>query len=111
MTETQLARMFRGMILKASNVVVENFKEPEKCKFCGSRRIGRYGFYQKRQRWFCKDCKRKFADNDAPPKMKTPTIQIAAALSMFYEGMSLNAIRRHLQQTYHNYPSDSTVYY
>ena len=29
---------------------------------------------------------------------------------MFYEGMSLNAIRRHLEQTYKNYPSDSIVY-
>ena len=29
---------------------------------------------------------------------------------MYYEGMSLNAIRRHLQQMHHNYPSDSTVY-
>jgi transposase-like protein len=42
--------------------------------------------------------------------MKTPAVQIASALSMFYEGMSLNAIRRHLEQTYKNYPSDSTVY-
>jgi len=42
--------------------------------------------------------------------MKTSTVQIASALSMYYEGMSLNAIRRHLEQTYRNYPSDSTVY-
>jgi len=29
---------------------------------------------------------------------------------MYYEGMSLNAIRRHLNQMHKNYPSDSTVY-
>lgn len=87
-----------------------NLLPPGKCKFCGSRRIVRYGHWQNMQRWWCKDCKRKFADNDAPPKMKTPTIQIASALATFYEGMSLNAIRRHLEQTYNNYPSDSTVY-
>ncbi|HEY82071.1 MAG TPA: DDE-type integrase/transposase/recombinase [Dehalococcoidia bacterium] len=29
---------------------------------------------------------------------------------MYYEGMSLNAIRRHLWQMHKNYPSDSTVY-
>jgi transposase-like protein len=49
-------------------------------------------------------------DNDALPGMRVPTIQIASALGGFYEGLSLNSIRRQLEQTYHNYPSDSTVY-
>lgn len=106
----RLRNLIGDMAMTISREIVENYSVPDKCKFCGSRRIVRYGHYQKRQRWFCKDCKRKFADNDAPPNMKTPTIQIASALSMFYEGMSLNAIRRHLEQMYHNYPSDSTVY-
>jgi len=83
---------------------------PEVCKFCGSKRIVKYGNYRRVQRWWCKDCQRKFVHNDALPKMKTPVIQIASALSMFYEGMSLNAIRRQLAQSYGNYPSDSTVY-
>jgi len=42
--------------------------------------------------------------------MKTPIIQVASALSMFYEGMSLHGIRRNLEQTYRNYPSSSTIY-
>jgi transposase-like protein len=42
--------------------------------------------------------------------MKTPAKQVASALSMYYEGMSQNAIRRQLQQDYGNYPSDATVY-
>lgn len=83
---------------------------PERCKFCGSRRIVKYRHYQHVQRYWCKDCKRKFVHNEAPLGMKTPAVQIASALSMFYEGMSLNAIRRNLEQTYRNYPSDSTVY-
>jgi len=62
------------------------------------------------QRWWCKSCERKFADNDALPDMRTPVDQVASSLSMFYEGMSLNAIRRHLNQMHKNYPSDSTVY-
>lgn len=80
------------------------------CKFCGSRRVRSYGSYKGVPRWWCKDCKRKFVDNDALPRMRTPIVQVADALSMFYEGLSLNAIRRNLEQTYHNYPSDSTVY-
>jgi putative transposase len=42
--------------------------------------------------------------------MKTPTNQVSSALSMYYEGMSLNAIRRQLEQDHNNYPSDSSVY-
>jgi transposase-like protein len=80
------------------------------CKFCGSRIIVRYGHYKGVQRWICRTCGRKFADTDAPDGMRVPAIQIASALSMFYEGLSLNAIRRNLRQTFNNYPSDSTVY-
>ncbi len=81
-----------------------------RCKFCNSPDIVRYGRHGDIQYWWCKDCKRKFADNDALPKMQTPTVQIAAALSMYYGGMSINAIRRHLEQQFENRPSDSTVY-
>jgi len=42
--------------------------------------------------------------------MQTPIEQVGAAVSMFYEGQSLNSIRRLLTQIYHSYPSDSTVY-
>ncbi|MCX6643556.1 MAG: IS6 family transposase [Candidatus Bathyarchaeota archaeon] len=81
-----------------------------RCKFCNSANIIKYGKFRGIQRYWCNDCKRKFADNDALPSMKTSAFQVGAALNMYYEGMSLNAIRRHLEQTHHNYPSDSTVY-
>ena len=80
------------------------------CKFCGSKKVVRYGHYQMIQRWWCKDCKRKFVDNDALPKMRTPIAEVAAALTMFYEGLSLNGIRRNLDQIFGDYPSDSSVY-
>lgn len=80
------------------------------CKYCGSRRVIKYGHYGGVQRFFCNDCKRKFADNDAPPDMKTPIEQVGTAIGMYYEGQSLNSIRRLLTQIYHSYPSDSTIY-
>ena len=82
---------------------------PEGCKYCGSKRVVRYGHYQGVQRWWCKDCRRKFVHDDALPRMKTPIVQVASALSMFYEGMSLHGIRRNLEQTYRNYPLNSTI--
>ena len=80
------------------------------CKYCGSHNVIRYGTYNGQQRFWCKDCKRKFADNDALPDMQTPVEQIGAAIGMFYEGQSLNSITRLLTQIYGSYPSDSTVY-
>lgn len=80
------------------------------CKYCGSTNIVRYGQTGGVQYWWCKDCKRKFADNDALPEMKTPVRQISSALSMYYRGVSIDKIRGHLDQQYDNRPSDSTVY-
>jgi len=80
------------------------------CKYCGSDSVVKYGYYSGIQRLWCKECKRKFADNKALPGMKTPTDQIAFALTMYYEGASLNTIRQNLQRLYKSYPSDSTIY-
>ncbi len=80
------------------------------CKYCGSRNVIRYGHYRDVQRFLCKDCKRKFADNDALPNMRTPIEQVGAAVGMYYEGQSLNSVTRLLAQIYNSYPSDSTIY-
>ena len=92
------------------DIVMRATLEDMTCKYCGSTNIVKYGHFKNTQQWWCKDCQRKFADNKALPHMKTPIEQIAAALGMYYEGMSLNAVRRQLNQIYGNYPSDSTVY-
>jgi len=81
-----------------------------KCKFCDSKNIVKYGQYQGLQRYFCKDCERKFADNDALPHMKTPSFQVASVLDMFYERKSICAIRGYIEQQYGNYPSISSIY-
>ncbi len=80
------------------------------CKLCGSHNIVRYGKLRGVQRWWCKDCHHKFADNDALSGMKTPTEQVSSALGMYYDGSSLQAIRRHLQQEYNSSISDSNIY-
>ncbi|MDD4859782.1 MAG: IS6 family transposase [Dehalococcoidales bacterium] len=42
--------------------------------------------------------------------MKTAANQVTTALNMFYEGMSIKAIRRNLQQEHGNMPSTATIY-
>ena len=101
--------LHRDEVIRWVNIVLEKIS-PRKCKYCGSYHIVRYGKSKGVQRLLCRECHHTFMDDDAIPGMKTPKEQIASALNMYYEGMSLNAIRRHLEQMHHFYPSDSTVY-
>lgn len=81
------------------------------CKYCGSNTgILRFGTYKGTQRFWCKKCQRKFADNQAVPGMRTPTDQVGMALLDFYSGDSLNDIRTRLTQQFQNSPSDSSIY-
>jgi putative transposase len=79
------------------------------CKYCNSSNVVRYGTFNGVQRYWCKDCKRKFVA-DKLTKMKTPVQQISAALSCYFGGMPLDAIQRHLQQQYGVYYSEMGIY-
>ena len=80
------------------------------CKSCGSTRIRKYGLYEGVQRYFCNECGSKFKNDDTLFHMKTPAHHVSSALNMYYEGMSIKAIRRNLQQEYGNMPSTATIY-
>ncbi len=81
------------------------------CKFCGSKNVVKNGVRKGNiQYYLCRDCGRAFAGNNALEGMKYPPNQIAEAMSLFYSGLSIDAIRRELDNIYHVYPSDSTVY-
>jgi transposase-like protein len=80
------------------------------CKYCNSPSIVKFGTFEGVQRYWCKDCQRKFADNQALPKMKTPTRAVSSALSCYFGGMPLDAIQRHLNQQYGIYMSESGIY-
>ncbi|MBI2847164.1 MAG: IS6 family transposase [Chloroflexi bacterium] len=80
------------------------------CKFCGSDKVVKYGIVEGVQYYWCNSCNRKFVANNALPRMRYPPDQIASALNMFYEGLSLNEVRRELQHRHGVLPSDSTIY-
>jgi len=80
------------------------------CKHCNSTRVRKYGLYKGVQRYFCNECGSKFKDDDTLFHMKTPAHHVSSALNMYYEGMSIKAIRRNLQQEYGNMPSTATIY-
>lgn len=80
------------------------------CKYCDSGSVVKFGTYKGTQRYYCKVCKRKFSANTNPFRMRIPSNQVSSALSMYYEGMSVNAISRHYQQEHGYTPSSATVY-
>lgn len=81
------------------------------CKFCGSKNVVKDGVRNGVQYYWCKACERKFAGNQALPGMRVPPDRIATALSLFYEGLSLQEIGRSVAQIYSDsQPSTSTVY-
>ena len=88
-----------------------NLKEtwPAKCKYCQSERIIKFGKVKDVQRFYCKDCKRKFVSGDTIPKMQYSTSKVADAISMYYEGMSLKEVRRNFIQQHGDYISDVSV--
>jgi putative transposase len=79
------------------------------CKYCQSSNVIKFGTFNGVQRYWCKDCKRKFVP-DKLPKMKTDVKIISAALSCYFGGMPLDAIQRHLQQQYGIYYSEMGIY-
>jgi putative transposase len=83
---------------------------PITCKDCGSTDVVRFGTLKGVQRYWCKSCKRKFVNNNALPSMRIPKDQIALAVSEYFNGSSINAIRRNLKQQYSIEPSQSTVH-
>src|SRR5436309_3383420 len=62
------------------------------CKFCGSTDVVKDGVRGDVQYYWCNACERKFAGNNALPGMRVPPDRIATALSLFYEGLSLEEI-------------------
>jgi putative transposase len=79
------------------------------CKYCGSANVIKFGTFNGVQRYWCKDCKRKFVLGTLP-KMKTGMNVISAALSCYFGGMPLDAIQRHLEQQYHHYYTEMGIY-
>jgi transposase-like protein len=80
------------------------------CKLCGSSNIIRFGCYRGIQRWLCKDCRHKFADNDALPGMRMPSNRVASAIGMYYEGRSLNVIPGLVFQQTNSYVTKASVH-
>ncbi len=87
-----------------------NIRALPECNNCDSTDVVKYGTYKGVQRYYCKVCKRKFKADDTTFHMKTDVNEVSSALNMYYEGMSVKAIRRNLLQEHNHAPSTATIY-
>ncbi len=80
------------------------------CKNCGGTRVRKYGHYKGVQLYFCNSCRSKFRANDNLPGRRFAPVAVGASVAMFYEGNSVEQIRRHMAQIYDVEPSGATIY-
>lgn len=83
---------------------------PILCKSCGSTHVRKYGQYKGVQQYFCNDCGSKFKNTDTTFHMKLDANMVTSALNVYYEGLSVRDIRRHLLQEHGHAPSTATIY-
>jgi transposase-like protein len=67
------------------------------CKNCGSSKIVKNGKVKDQQRYKCKDCGKQFFNNYNFDRMRTQKHIIGFALDLYYDGMSVRKIQRHIK--------------
>jgi len=72
--------------------------KPFCCKFCGSESYIKYGKKKGKQNYMCKDCGRKFVNNQHFEGMKANPKIICLVLDLYFKGVSLRKIADHLKQ-------------
>jgi len=83
---------------KLAHKVIERKGE---CKWCGSGTIVKAGKDEEgNQRWLCKECRHRFAQNGCPPRMRTPLRTIALTHEFYFDGLSLRKTKRNIRKAY-----------
>ncbi|AKG54033.1 mobile element protein [Dehalogenimonas sp. WBC-2] len=80
------------------------------CKHCESENVIKFGIQSGTQMYFCKDCNRKFKDDDALFDCRVPAEYVSSAMSMYYRGMSIEDICQQLKMNKGYHPSKSVVF-
>jgi len=81
---------------KAENIV---------CKYCGTARPLKCGLYKGVQRYLCRECKRKFKNDDHVFRMSVKAKVIDLALNSYYSGMKIADIKNKIKSEYNLLPS------
>ncbi len=85
------------------------------CEFCGSENTIKKGLRRTEnrgdvQRFYCKDCKKRFVVNDAFFRMRNTPQKITLCMDLFFRGISTRKVQEHLQAFYPHNSDNSTIY-
>jgi transposase-like protein len=81
-----------------------------KCDQCGSIKVMRYGNYNNKQVYKCKDYQHKFKEQSLLKKIKFDPEIITFALDLYFSGQSLRKVARNLNDHFSLDMSFSTIY-
>ena len=84
--------------------------KPFCCKFCGFKNYIKYGLRPSKQNYMCKDCGRKFVDNQYLENLKINPKIICLTPDLYLKGISLRKISDHLKQ-FHDIDVYFTTFY
>jgi len=84
------------------------------CLKCKNKKIVRRGYIKtkvsgKKQRFYCKDCNRKFVVQDAFYRMRNNPQKITCALDLFYRGLSTREVQEHFKAFFPHNSDHSTI--
>lgn len=85
------------------------------CYHCKSQEVIKRGYFQteahgKQQRYFCKNCNRKFIEQTPFYRMRNNPQKITLCLDLFYRGVSTRKVQEHLQAFYPHNSSWVSIY-
>jgi transposase-like protein len=88
------------MVSNPDEEIKEVSDKPFCCTHCGSEKYVKYGKKNNKQIYFCKECKRRFVDNQYFERLKVDPKVICVTLDLYFKGISLRKISNHLKQFY-----------
>lgn len=85
------------------------------CPYCKKKNIVRRGKRKTQnrgliQRYYCKDCNKRFVVDDGFLKMKNTPQKVTLCLDLFYRGISTRKVQEHLQAFYPHNSSNVSIY-
>jgi transposase-like protein len=79
------------------------------CDRCGSIRVIHYGRYGSKAVFYCKDCKHKFRESSIVKTKFSPEL-VTMTLDLYFSGLSLRKIVRHLKDHFEIKIGSTTIY-
>lgn len=85
------------------------------CPYCESVKVIKKGLRKTEnrgsvQRFYCKDCKRRFVDNSAFYRMRNSPRKITLCLDLFFRGISTRKTQEHLEAFYPHNSTHKSIY-